>query len=164
MRALIIICILFQVLHANANWTPKTNSAKEGDDPAYGSKTYPLADLLFEVPKRSSGWLPKDAAVVSAKCRQLGEFKGHKIIQASLSLSNCGYSELLLILCSDSDGFRVVLASFQDRASQYYEVLSAENVGDQFVVQTKYMIPGTSPYSSEGPIVIEKKGGELSMR
>ncbi len=164
MKYITLFCILLQVLHAEEIWTPRTNSATEGQQPAYNSTTYALADLLFTVPKTSNGWIPRDGFVVSANCKKIGIYNERSIIEANLSLSGCGSSELLLILCSDGDGFKVVLASFQDRGSQYYEILSVKNIDNVFTIETRYSIPGTDPYSTTGNIRIEEKEGKLFMR
>ena len=164
MRTLIIIITLLQLSHADGVWVPKANAAKEGDEPAYGSKTYALADLLFEVPKTSSGYVPQDASIKSVTCKLLGEYKGRKIVQVNAALADRGYSELLLILCGDKNGYMVVLASFQSRAAQYYDILSAKNVGEEFVIQTQYNIPGTDPYSSKGNLTIKEESGNLVLR
>lgn len=164
MKALLILCVLLGIVHAEEPWVPKLNAAKEGDEPAFGSRTYPLSDLLFNVPKASSGWLPEGANVASATCKQIGEYKGRKVIQANIALVGLGYSELLLILCGDTGGYKVALASFQSRASQYYKILSAKNAGDVFVIKTRYIIPGTDPYTSEGSITVEETEGKLTLR
>ncbi|MBK1835685.1 hypothetical protein [Roseibacillus ishigakijimensis] len=164
MKALLTLYILLGIVYAEDSWVPKVNSAKEGDEPAFESRTYPLSELLFDVPKATSGWLPEGAHVESATCKQLGEYRGRKVIQANIALKGRGYSELLLILCSDIDGFKVILASFQDRISQYYEILSAENAGDTFKIKTRYNISGTDPYSSDGSITIGETEGELFLR
>lgn len=156
--------MLLNLLHAEDTWIPYTNAGKAGDNPNYGSKSFLLGDILFDLPPTLNNLWPEEGAVGSANCNILGTYEGHKVVQANLTLSKSGYQELLLILCGREDNYKVVLASLQSKASQYIEVVSAKKIDNKFVIQTRHSIPGTNPYTSLGTISLAKKGGELILR